>query len=85
MKRKTISNLGFWSISKWERLLAFWTVLQNLHVQESSRNSQHFFLQCAFNVRCVGEKMRYWDTRNGVENFRICSFAQGGRILTNSR
>ena len=55
-------------------------------------NSTRIFLQIirilrdAFNALSKGKKIRYWDVRNGVENFRICSFcAGGGRILRNRR
>ena len=51
--------------------------------REISRSVDFFLkicLLCAFMLLSEGEKMRYWDVRNGVGKFRICIFYWGRSI-----
>ena len=69
---------------KKEKIEAFW-VWSGLFEYHHNRLHQELswklfeILRCAFNVLSDVEKMRYWDVRNGVEKFRVCTFWRVGR------
>ena len=86
MKRKLCRNLCILKHFKTSGVI--W-IFGGFEISSDPRNFSKIttlFLLCAFNVLHEGEKMIYWDGRNGVRKFRTCTLWVGGvRILTNRR